>query len=331
MLYKSATMTSASGSAGGVTASRNRYGSYFRGRAIPVNPNTSLQQVARTAFKVASSAWNSILTDTQRQGWSTLAANTPMKNKLGDTVYITGNAMFAKINSPRVNAGEAMVLDAPTTYTATAVWTITADIELDGSGVPLLVVRCTTNATLIDGEFAAKCYTSIAMSPTINFFKGPFQLGATAFNSGNQMVLTVSMPGLVAGQRVYARVVTAGIDGSQGNSSILPVDMGASPLSYNPYGFAHNPYTATGPTGTEGDATNTFTTGEITDVLLDVPIAGVSVVRDENSIDLSWLATVPIGVYSTNINITGNQGPFALPMVLTVTAAAAAIAKAKAK
>lgn len=82
-----------SGSTGGVTASRNRYGQYLRNRTVPVNPNTPRQQAVRSAFASGAILWQG-LSNTQREQWRAYAATTPTLNKLGETVYLTGNAAF---------------------------------------------------------------------------------------------------------------------------------------------------------------------------------------------------------------------------------------------
>ena len=69
MKFKSALVTQASGSVGGMTFSRNRYGMYTRAKGLPVNPNSEFQQAVRQIFSGLSSAWNGVLTSGQRSGW----------------------------------------------------------------------------------------------------------------------------------------------------------------------------------------------------------------------------------------------------------------------
>ena len=85
-----------SGSAGGKTYSRNRYGAYIRNRSIPVNPSSSRQQAARNAFSAAAVYWSSTLTAAERTAWNDYAAAVPVLNAVGDTVYLTGFAMFLR-------------------------------------------------------------------------------------------------------------------------------------------------------------------------------------------------------------------------------------------
>ena len=87
------------GSIGGTTFSRNRYGAYARKRVVPVNPRTSEQVRARTTFQAAVTAWRQ-LTDAQRAAWSNYAAQTPVQDKLGATIYLTGLQAFMSVQGP---------------------------------------------------------------------------------------------------------------------------------------------------------------------------------------------------------------------------------------
>src|SRR4051812_21389133 len=60
-----------SGSQAGTTASRNRFGQYYRTRATPVNVNSTQQGVVRSRMAANSSAWRA-LTGAQRAGWTSL-------------------------------------------------------------------------------------------------------------------------------------------------------------------------------------------------------------------------------------------------------------------
>lgn len=118
-----------SGSIGANTYAHNRYGQYARGRSIPVNPNTPAQSAVRAAFTGGVSAWKA-LSAANRSLWEAYASNTPWTNKLGETVYLTGQAMFvgsysysqiigaAAITSPPTADGQAPISTWPTIVTA---------------------------------------------------------------------------------------------------------------------------------------------------------------------------------------------------------------------
>lgn len=101
-----------SGSTGSTTASHNRYGKYFRSRTIPVNPNSVSQQGVRGVFGGLAQAWRT-LTQSQRDGWTTLAQNVPRIDALGDSYVLSGNAMYASVNLLRDAVGNARDDDAP--------------------------------------------------------------------------------------------------------------------------------------------------------------------------------------------------------------------------
>lgn len=104
-----------SGSLGGITASRNRGGGYFRQKVIPTNPNTARQSVVRTLIQDLNAHWTSTLTIAQRVLWTAYSDATPGLVGGGLTAYVRNNL-------PRMNAdtilGTALgrIDDAPTIF-----------------------------------------------------------------------------------------------------------------------------------------------------------------------------------------------------------------------
>lgn len=101
-----------SGSVGGITSSRNRFGQYRRTRAIPVNPNSSFQSQMRARFGDCAQAWR-LLTDAQRAGWTDLAKQIIRTDALGQTYDLTGLQCYSMVNLNNLDAGESVVSDAP--------------------------------------------------------------------------------------------------------------------------------------------------------------------------------------------------------------------------
>lgn len=112
-----------SGSLGGLTASHNKGGLYLRRRSIPTNPNTARQQAVRALMSTLGAAWTSQLSDAQRLGWANYAAAVPVQDKIGMTINLTGQQMFVRSNTPRLQASnttltaatQTLLEDAPTT------------------------------------------------------------------------------------------------------------------------------------------------------------------------------------------------------------------------
>lgn len=116
-----------SGSEGGVTSSRNRYGQYRRRRAVPVNVNSSAQGAVRARLASNSAAWRA-LTDNQRAGWRDLGAQMSRNDSLGQTHTMTGFNCFCSINQNRLTAGDSRLSDAPELQTPTLPATVTVTL-----------------------------------------------------------------------------------------------------------------------------------------------------------------------------------------------------------
>lgn len=130
-----------SGSTGSTTASHNRFGSYFRSRVIPVNPNSSSQQAVRGLFGGFSQAWRT-LTESQRDGWASLAENVPRVDSLGVSYVLTGAQLYIGTNQLRDAVGDASIATAPaldsppvvTSMTLTATGPATLSIAYTATG-----------------------------------------------------------------------------------------------------------------------------------------------------------------------------------------------------
>lgn len=113
MLFRPLLGTDLSGSVGGIVASHNRGGAYFRNRSIPTNPNTTQQGVVRGAVNQLSSAWGTDLTQAQRDAWTTYGDNVGVQNRIGETIFLTGQQQYIRSNTPAIQAGIARQDDAP--------------------------------------------------------------------------------------------------------------------------------------------------------------------------------------------------------------------------
>lgn len=104
-----------SGRTGGLVHSHNRGGPYNRSASIPTNPNTTRQSNVRANLSNLSNNWYVGLTQAQRDAWDQYAANNPVTNRLGMSIFLTGQNYYIRCNSPRLNAGLDTLDDAPTT------------------------------------------------------------------------------------------------------------------------------------------------------------------------------------------------------------------------
>lgn len=117
MLIRYSILTAASGSLGGITASHGRSGQYARARTVPVDPASPFQNQVRIIFGNLSIAWKT-LTNAQRSSWATYAANVPVRNRLGNTIFLTGHTTYIRNNAARIQAGLSRIDDGPTVFAA---------------------------------------------------------------------------------------------------------------------------------------------------------------------------------------------------------------------
>lgn len=113
-----------SGSMAGTTSSRNRFGQYRRTRAIPVQPRSTFQGTMRNRLAANSAAWRT-LTDAQRAGWDGLAGGITRTDALGQSYTMTGPEMYVALNNNKLDAGDAVVPDAPAPVTPGGAETVT--------------------------------------------------------------------------------------------------------------------------------------------------------------------------------------------------------------
>lgn len=215
MKFKSALVTQASGSVGGMTASRNRGGMYFRSRAIPTNPSTSFQEAVRTAMAQLVVDWKTALTQTQRDAWALYAFNTPVLNALGEEIKLSGQNMYIRGNVPRVQASETIAEDAPIVFDLGTFSdpSFTVDAANDETDVTFDNADDWAN----EDDAAMLVYASRPQDPSINYFQGPYRLAGVIQGDGTTpptSPATLSLPfPVVAGQVVFFRTVVSRSDG----------------------------------------------------------------------------------------------------------------------
>lgn len=105
----------ARGSIAGMTFSRNKSGAIIRARVKPVNPKAPRQEHARTIVSNLAAFWHTDLSVVNRGLWETYAAAVPMKNKLGETIHLSGFNHFIRTNCPQLQLAEDIIEPGPDT------------------------------------------------------------------------------------------------------------------------------------------------------------------------------------------------------------------------
>lgn len=223
MKFLSALVTQASGSLGGITASHNAGGQYFRSRVTPTDPSTAQQGVIRNLMANLSNLWVNVLTAAERTDWDTYAANVPLTNTLGQQINVSGLNMFTRSNIYRIQNGLGPIVAAPVvfdlgSYTAASI-TAAAATQL------ISVTFTNTDAWAAATGGALGVYASRPQNPSKNFFKGPYRLAGTILGDTTTpptSPATVTAPFTLAlGQKLFVRVNACRADGRLATQSRL--------------------------------------------------------------------------------------------------------------
>lgn len=216
MLIKGLLAAEMSGKAGGIVASHNRGGQYFRQFRVPVNPATSQQQAIRNAFGSLAAHWTETLTQTQRDDWDAYASVIGSTNAMGDFINPGGKALYQGWNSVRLVNALPRVDDVPTFFERPSLneptidsWDLVAQtVDLDFS---------TSNPFVDEDDAALLVYISPPRSAGTNFFKGPYRLATAILGDSTTpptSPATIALPFTVAaGQRVFFKANVTRADG----------------------------------------------------------------------------------------------------------------------
>lgn len=206
-------ITQMSGSIGGTTFARNRFGNYARSRTKPVNPNTILQTNVRGYIGLLAQKWHDTLISSQRIAWSTYANAVAMKNRLGESTYNTGFNHYLRVNTVRLQLGKSQCPNAPHILSLPEkdpTFAISASVATQ-------LITVTLSTGLPWQSITASVFGVWMGEPqlvTRNYFGGPWKM-AGAILCDAVAPLTVAPPyTLVLGQKVwcYGRIATGPTD-----------------------------------------------------------------------------------------------------------------------
>jgi hypothetical protein len=207
------------GSIGGTTFSRNTNGAIARNRTKPVNNNSFLQQTARALFGAVAAAWRG-LTEAQRQSFFDQAPNYPQTDSLGQTVVLSGQQLFNKLNNSLRQAGEALISFClpPVSVPAFTITSAIGDISDNSIDITL--------AANVPAGFKAVIFATPPQSAGKAYFGSEYrQVGFIAaaaltadVNAGYLAKFGVSADQLVAGQNVRVKVELLSITTGQRSS-----------------------------------------------------------------------------------------------------------------
>ena len=101
-------LTQASGSVGGITLQRNKFGMTMRQKSMPTNPCSSAQYVIRQHMITIQAAWQN-LTDAQRLQWNRFLDFSGQTIKHDKSVRLSGHALYLKYQLYRLLTGYSLL------------------------------------------------------------------------------------------------------------------------------------------------------------------------------------------------------------------------------
>lgn len=215
MKFKGTIIGQASGSYASNTFSHNRGGQYVRNRAVPVNPNTSFQQVIRGFVTLLTANWQSLLTATQRAAWDVYAEQVPLADTLGEARNAGGLGMYVRSNVGRLQAGLARIDNAPTVFNLGSFTNPTvASVSASADTASIAFTNSDPWATSVGG--AMLVFASRPQNASINYFAGPYRFAAAIAGAATPPTspAVVNLPFPVGvGNRVFFQFRVTQVDG----------------------------------------------------------------------------------------------------------------------
>lgn len=205
-----------SGSLAGNTFARNRFGNYVRAKTKPVNPNTARQVAVRAAMAFVTARWSQDLTATQRTAWNLYASNVNMKNKLGETIHLSGFNHYVRSNSFLKTFNQTLVDDGPVIFELPAQDPAFAITASEGSQQITVNFNDTMDWDNETGGYLMY-YQGKPQNAQRNFFGGPwkflsFTAGVTAAPVATPVV-EAAVFAMAEGQRQWVRARILRADG----------------------------------------------------------------------------------------------------------------------
>jgi len=229
MLFKGTIGSQLAGSIGGITASHNKGGTYFRARRTPTNPNSAFQMIVRGAVSTLSNRWVSVLTVAQRNEWETYAGNVPRPNKVGDLVLLSGINHYVRCNTPRIQSVSPVVDNAPTVFTVGSFTTVTATASAATDLISVSFTNSDSWATATGGFLLVFC--GAPQNGAVNFFKGPYRFAAKASGAvvppTSPLIIVNPFGNMVLNQKVFLRIAASQVDGRYSQAQFLPLIVAA--------------------------------------------------------------------------------------------------------
>jgi len=206
----------ASGRLGGIVASHNKYGMYFRNGSIPVKATSPAALNAKARMATISQQYQS-LTSAQKLAWLAWCTTNPGTNRLGQQITLSPNAAYVSLNTRLHFLGVASIVDPPLTPAPVALLTLVQSCDI-GIGT----FDLTFTATPLGAADVLWIQSCVVDSSGINWVQNLLRLigataGAQASPFDHEALVTARFGTLQVGQTVHSQV--AAVDSTNGQIS----------------------------------------------------------------------------------------------------------------
>lgn len=132
----------ARGSAGALSVFLSRAGLIAKINGMPYDPKTASQLLQRASLTSISQTWKSVVMNPYRTAWVLLAHAYPYQDTFGVTRFLSGSAMFAKLNRNLATINQSAIFTAPGSLACGAPGLLT--LSYTPGSTPTFIVTPTT-------------------------------------------------------------------------------------------------------------------------------------------------------------------------------------------
>jgi hypothetical protein len=220
-------LVAASGSVGDLVFSHNQHGPYRRDRTIPTDPATALQVTIRDHLSTLATAWNTTLSQDQRDAWREYATAVTLPGRLGRRNRISGLPEYVRTNVPRLQANEPTLprLDNAPTSLDHGPYSPLPRIVLNVVDQTFHPFFDDADAWRTESGAAMLFWASPAAPLTVTFHKGPYRFAGALLGSDPRNISPGTLPlqfPATTTDRVFLRGRVTRTDGRLTESFRLP-------------------------------------------------------------------------------------------------------------
>ena len=215
-----------SGKLGDLVYSHNTYGQYVRQYTKPTDPKSTAQLAQRAALGSQSQVWRTLSLLIQT-AWISLAATVSKTNRMGTSIFWTGQALFNSLNRNLIQAGQAAITAAPIYTVPSAVLTVSGAAA---AGANTFTVAFTP--TPVTAGVVFQIWASGPVSAGVRSVGGKFKFIANvaAAATSPQSIrtpYTAVFGTLIAGQSIFVQIravsITTGVPSPFIQSAVITV------------------------------------------------------------------------------------------------------------